>query len=60
MFLHLFPKNDKGSLGPKELEAYRDFAKVLDGLTDPQIAALVERRGWRVLGNAGQDEELPK
>lgn len=49
VFLHLFAKNVKANLNPNELEAYRDFAKILDGLTDLQLLELAERRDWRLI-----------
>lgn len=60
VFLHLFAKNKKDNLTPNELESYRAFAKILDGLADDQIEALVERRGWRVLDDVEPHEDLPK
>ena len=46
VFLHLFAKNDKGNLTSTELETYREFAKVLAGLTAEQIRTLVEQKRW--------------
>lgn len=48
VFLHVFAKNAKANLSPAELEAYRDFARILDGLTEQQVLELVDRRGWRI------------
>jgi hypothetical protein len=41
VFLYGFPKNAKGSLSPKELEAYRALARIFAKLTAAQLAKLV-------------------
>jgi hypothetical protein len=46
IFLHLFAKNDRDNLSNAELEAYRDFARVLANLTSEQIKGLVEQSKW--------------
>lgn len=40
VFLYGFPKNAKGNLSPKELEAYRELARIFAGFTDAQLAKL--------------------
>jgi len=52
VFLHIFAKKAKANLNAAELEAYRDFARILDDLTERQLLELVDRRGWRVIQDA--------
>jgi hypothetical protein len=40
VFLYGFPKNAKDNLSPRELEAYRELARIFAGLTDVQIASM--------------------
>lgn len=49
VFLHLFAKNRQANLDERELAAYRDFAKVLAGLTTEDFAKLIEARGWKTI-----------
>lgn len=58
VFLHVFAKNERDNLDPSELDGYRDLGRTLDGLIDDQITALIERRGWRMLDDAGPDKDL--
>jgi hypothetical protein len=41
---YLFAKKDRANIGDDELEAFRKLAKVYAGLTDPQLAALLDNK----------------
>lgn len=47
IFLHLFAKGRKSSLGPAELETYQKLARALQSLDDAELEMLVAERGWR-------------
>ncbi|ATQ68101.1 MULTISPECIES: type II toxin-antitoxin system RelE/ParE family toxin [Methylosinus] len=47
IFLHLFAKSTKGNLTDSELAEFLEFGRNLDRLTDIELQALGERRGWR-------------
>ena len=49
VLLHLFPKSGKANLTNLELSEYMDFAKALAKLTDVQLLALRDQRGWKEL-----------
>ncbi len=42
IFVHGFAKNDKDSLSPRELHAFKEFAKILLGLSQNGIATAIE------------------
>jgi hypothetical protein len=47
VFLHLFSKSAKANLTDSESAVYLEFARFLDRLTDIELQALGEQRGWR-------------
>ncbi|WP_036293511.1 type II toxin-antitoxin system RelE/ParE family toxin [Methylosinus sp. PW1] len=47
VFLHLFSKSAKANLTDSELAEYLEFARILDRMTDVELQALGEQRGWR-------------
>jgi hypothetical protein len=47
VFLLLFAKNAKANLTDSESAELRELARALDRLTDAELQALGERRGWR-------------
>ena len=47
IFLHVFAKSKKATLTPLELETYQGLAAEYDKLTEAQLDALVDQRGWR-------------
>lgn len=47
VFLHLFSKSAKANLTDSESAEYLEFARFLDRLTDVELRALGEQRGWR-------------
>lgn len=47
MFLLLFSKSAKANLTDAESAEYLELARSLDRLTDMELQALGERRGWR-------------
>jgi hypothetical protein len=49
VFLHIFPKNRKANLSNLELELYRQAARELEKLTEIQLLAARDKRGWREL-----------
>lgn len=59
IFLHMFSKSGKANLSSRELEAYRDLARILDDLTEDQIMSLVRHRGWRAMDDVEPDENGP-
>jgi hypothetical protein len=46
VFVHLFPKGSKANLTTSEERVYRAAAKVLAGLDDAKVAALVATGEW--------------
>jgi hypothetical protein len=49
VFLHVFPKSKKASLSRSELVQYHKAAQVLEKLTQAQLLALCDDKGWREL-----------
>jgi hypothetical protein len=49
VFLHVFPKSRKANLTKSELAEYLKLARVLEGLTEAKLKALVVTEGWREL-----------
>jgi hypothetical protein len=49
VFLHIFPKSRKANLTKSELAAYLKLARVLEGLTEAKLQALIATEGWREL-----------
>ena len=49
MFLHIFPKNRKANLSKTELAQYRNAAQKLEKLTEAQLLATRDNKGWREL-----------
>lgn len=49
VFLHIFPKSKKANLSKNELAQYHKAAKVLEKLTQAQLLALRDDKGWREL-----------
>ncbi|MBY6242764.1 type II toxin-antitoxin system RelE/ParE family toxin [Methylosinus sp. Sm6] len=47
VFLHLFSKSAKANLTDSESAEYLELARFLDRLTDAELHALGEQRGWR-------------
>jgi hypothetical protein len=47
VFLHLFSKSAKANLTDVESAEFLEFARSLDRLTNMELQALGERRGWR-------------
>ena len=47
IFLHLFAKSRQSNLTQVELDVYQELAGIYDALTDEQLNALVQGRGWR-------------
>jgi hypothetical protein len=47
VFLHLFSKSAKANLTDAELAEYSELSRALGRLTDAELQALGERRGWR-------------
>lgn len=47
VFLHLFPKSAKANLTKAESAEFLELARFLERLTDIELKALGERRGWR-------------
>lgn len=60
VFLHLFAKNERGTLTPQELETFRDFARSLQALTEEQVSSLAGRREWRLLNDDPPDKDVPQ
>ena len=46
VLLHVFAKNDQGTLTPHEESTYREFAKVLATVTSEQCMSLVRDEKW--------------
>ena len=42
IFVHGFAKNDKDNLSPRELQAFKEFAKILLSLSQDDIAVAIE------------------
>lgn len=42
IFIHGFAKNEKANLSPKELHAFKEFAKILLGLSKKEIGVAVK------------------
>ena len=49
VFLHIFPKNRKANLSKTELAQYRNAAQELEKLTEAQLLAVRDNKGWREL-----------
>jgi hypothetical protein len=49
VFLHVFAKSRKANLTKSELAAYLQLARILEGLTEAKLKALVATEGWREL-----------
>src|SRR5271155_3116189 len=47
VFLHIFPKNKTANLSQKELAQYHKAAQVLEKLTQSQLLAARDEKGWR-------------
>lgn len=47
VFLHLFPKSAKANLKTSELAMYLEMARWLERLTELELTALGQERGWR-------------
>jgi hypothetical protein len=59
IFLHLFAKSRQANLSAVELEIYQELATTLDALTDEQLNALTEKRGWkRIERTDGEEADL--
>lgn len=57
IFLHMFAKSRKSNLTPVELEALREIAKSLLGLSEEQLRELAETRGWSEIERKDDEEE---
>lgn len=51
IFLYGFPKNAKSTLTERELEAYLALARIFDGKTEGEIAALCEAGELKEIGS---------
>ncbi len=49
VFLHIFPKSKKANLSKSELAQYHNAARALEKLTQAQLLALRDVKGWREL-----------
>jgi len=49
VFLHVFPKSQKANLSKKELALYHKAAQELEKLTENQLLAARDAKGWREL-----------
>ena len=49
VFLHIFPKSQKANLSKKELAQYHKAAQELEKLTEKQLLAARDEKGWREL-----------
>ncbi|KMO39143.1 hypothetical protein VQ03_16095 [Methylobacterium tarhaniae] len=58
VFLYVFPKNARANVTPGELEALRDFAAILAGLTDEAFDRLTREQGWKVIPNEQPEEDV--
>ncbi len=58
MFLYMFPKNARANITAGELEALRDFAAILAGLTEEAFGRLTHEQGWKVIPDEHADEDL--
>lgn len=56
VYEYLFAKNDRDNIDDEELSAFRDLAKNYAGLTDEQIARLVQSQQFQEICN---DEKTP-
>jgi len=49
VFLHIFAKSKKANLSKSELAQYHNAARALEKLTQAQLLALRDDKGWREL-----------
>ncbi|BAQ44914.1 MULTISPECIES: type II toxin-antitoxin system RelE/ParE family toxin [Methylobacterium] len=58
VFLYMFPKNVRANVTTGELDALRDFAAILAGLTDEAFDRLARQQGWKVVPDEHADKDL--
>ena len=60
VFLHLFAKNRTSNLTESEEDTLRKFEQEVAALTDGQLDALVEHRGWRKIDDVEPEDGIPE
>lgn len=58
VFLYMFPENVRANVTTGELDALRDFAAILAGLTDEAFDRLTRQQGWKVVPDEHADKDL--
>ncbi|ORE90061.1 type II toxin-antitoxin system RelE/ParE family toxin [Aurantimonas sp. 22II-16-19i] len=58
VFVHLFGKSEKANLSTIEERAYKKAAKLIVGLTEDQVQALVHSREWIEIEDDGKEKGL--
>ncbi|WP_244539654.1 type II toxin-antitoxin system RelE/ParE family toxin [Methylobacterium sp. 174MFSha1.1] len=58
VFLYVFPKNVRANVTPGELDALRDFATILAGLTDEAFDRLTREKGWKVIPDEHPEDDV--
>lgn len=54
----MFPENVRANVTTGELDALRDFAAILAGLTDEAFDRLTRQQGWKVVPDEHADKDL--
>ncbi|MBO0905259.1 type II toxin-antitoxin system RelE/ParE family toxin [Jiella sonneratiae] len=60
VFVHLFGKSEKANLSTNEERSYKKAAKVIVGLTEGQVQALVQSGEWIEIENGDEATPLSK